>query len=669
MVRLSGERQNAQSSGTGVARVLIVKPTESHVPEPQHRSRPQASPLPDRRRVAGNWALVVLIIGVIGITAAIPALAWQPSVTAKAATVDSGASPSLTLTRSGDYYEPRDALRVWVDPSPDSGTDSASAALAQGRFEPLPTWPPTFGFANGTYWFHLSVRNVDHPASSWLLAVNYALLDRIELFDAHSGIELASSGDAYPFAQRALPDRFPSLHLDLPPGTARDLLVRIETTSSIQVPMVIATPRALLVHAHEGQLGLGAYYGVMLGLFCYNLVLFLSLRDRTFVYYLAYVAMFALGQATLNGLSFQYLWPESPPWANHAVLVFIGLGEATMLAFTRVFLDLRRLMPRAVRLIDIQIAILVGTVLASPWLGYRNTIFVETGMVLLLAPTILIAALQAYRAGYRPARAYLIAWSALLAGVTAYALVSFGVLPKVFATEYGIQIGSAAEMILLSFALADRVHVLREENSALHRAASEQLERRVEERTRELHSALDQLQQANRVLNEFSLRDGLTGAYNRRYLERALEDLGDSARRHPGPLSVLMVDLDHFKQVNDSHGHLVGDDCLIALAQCLMRAVRSEHERVARFGGEEFAVLLPGVVHGQALERAEAMRAAIESLAVAGENGTVRITASIGVATGHATRAQSGADLLRQADRALYDAKRAGRNRVVGMHT
>src|SRR6185503_18078345 len=98
-----------------------------------------------------------------------------------------------------------------------------------------------------------------------------------------------------PFVQRALADRHPSFQIRVESGRRHDFLMRVRTTSSVQVPVVVATSRALLEGSHEGQLVLGLYYGIMVGLFLYNLVLFVSLRDRTFLYYIVYVALFALG--------------------------------------------------------------------------------------------------------------------------------------------------------------------------------------------------------------------------------------------------------------------------------------------------------------------------------------------------------------------------------------
>jgi diguanylate cyclase (GGDEF)-like protein len=575
-------------------------------------------------------------------------------------------SAALVIDAGEEYYEPREALSYWHGEDADD-VALARAALERGAFAPVPRWPPTFGFARGAYWFHLRVRNSSHPDGNWLLVLTYPLLDHADLhvLGPAGAQSEQSGGDRVPFAQRALDDRFPTYRLPLTRGAELDLLLHVRSESSVQVPLAVATPEALLLRETRHQLALGCYYGIMLGLFFYNMILFLSLRDRTFLYYIFYVATFAWVQFTLNGLSFQYLWPRSPDWGNSAVLVSMGFGEIAMLMFSRVFLDLRNNHPAGDNACRILIATLVVAMLAGPWLGYRASIFIETGLVFPVALVIFGSAFKVWFRGFRPAANFLIAWTALLLGVVAYAAVSFGVLPKIFLTEYGIQIGSAAEMILLSFALADRVHLLREENARIQRDAAEVLEHRVEQRTQELNAALEQLKQANQTLREFSLRDGLTGTHNRRYLDRALPDLAARARRERLPLSVVMIDLDNLKRINDTEGHLVGDDCLCAVAQCLLGEVRGEHERVVRYGGEEFVVLLPDVVRGNARERAATLREAVEKLQLKSGSAGLRLTVSIGVATLDGNFDAAAADLLRTADKALYAAKRAGRNQVI----
>ena len=156
-----------------------------------------------------------------------------------------------------------------------------------------------------------------------------------------------------------------------------------------------------------------------------------------------------------------------------------------------------------------------------------------------------------------------------------------------------------------------------------------------------------------------ALRDPLTGLYNRRYLEDVLERYSNLAERNESPLSVVMIDLDHFKRLNDELGHAVGDAVLCEVAAAIVGTIR-QCDVACRYGGEELVVLLPDCGMTEALAKAEMLRARIERLS---ENHDTRITASCGVATFSET--SKAGDLLSDADAALYRAKAEGRNRIV----
>ncbi|MGM9320599.1 GGDEF domain-containing protein [Deinococcus aquaticus] len=165
------------------------------------------------------------------------------------------------------------------------------------------------------------------------------------------------------------------------------------------------------------------------------------------------------------------------------------------------------------------------------------------------------------------------------------------------------------------------------------------------------------------TLKHQSVRDALTGLFNRRYMEETGGRELARAQRHGQPVSVLMLDVDHFKRFNDVHGHAIGDAVLRRLGSVLSRQFREE-DIACRYGGEEFLVLLPGCTADAALERAEVLRQAVGSLPVAApDTEGLTVTVSVGIA---ATVRGSGvlSDLIAQADQALYAAKRAGRNRV-----
>ena len=175
---------------------------------------------------------------------------------------------------------------------------------------------------------------------------------------------------------------------------------------------------------------------------------------------------------------------------------------------------------------------------------------------------------------------------------------------------------------------------------------------------------------AQRQLLESALRDGMTRAFNRRYF---LERLGAEIRfaeRHAQPLALLMLDIDQFKKVNDSHGHMIGDDVLRAVVGVLSDTLRAE-DVLARYGGEEFAVLVRGVSAENARLLGERLRREVEEMALSKETGeALPVTISVGISTfplaeaGEAPAEKTGEKLIELADAALYRAKKAGRNRV-----
>lgn len=194
--------------------------------------------------------------------------------------------------------------------------------------------------------------------------------------------------------------------------------------------------------------------------------------------------------------------------------------------------------------------------------------------------------------------------------------------------------------------------------------ANHELERRVNERTRELA-------EANRRLEELASRDPLTGLANRRIFDSTLESELNRARRERDSLSLMMVDIDHFKKFNDRYGHLAGDECLRKSARILQECFRRSTDLVARYGGEEFAIILPGMNAEQVEHKAEQLRQAFiqEGLPEA-LVGTGCLTVSIGACTLQVDTELSAARLIESADQALYTSKANGRNRCtcVGGH-
>lgn len=555
-------------------------------------------------------------------------------------------------------------VRYLSDPRPLS---DAAALIAQARngtgFQPLPAHGAIFGFQRQPYWFHVRLRNEHHDQNGWVLVQRYPLSDLVDVFVRHPDgrIDHHATGDARPFRARSIDYRYPNVVLDLPHGQDIDLLVRVESQSSMQVPLDLYTPLAFAEVARDMQLGIGIYYGILLALLVYNLVLWLWLRDSSYFWYLFHIAGFGLVLLCLNGLAYEYLWPDSPRLQEWSVPASISLALLGMQQFARNFLNTREHWPTGDRLALAFIAFFAVWLLASFVLPYGTTTPIASAAVFPNVALILAQTLMAMRRGFAPARIFLLAWAMFLTGTAAFAAVAFSLLPKTLLTEFGVQLGSALEMLLLSIALGYRYASLRNENVRIVQEANVRLEHEVAQRTHQLSTTLEELGRAHEQLRETNRRDWLTGIYARSHFVEQLQAL--LRADGPRPLSVMIVDLDHFKRINDAHGHLAGDECLRWAVRNLGTHLRGHDALFARLGGEEFVIGLPHMDQASAQALAEALLQGLRREPFVAAGLHLPITASIGLHTVTDGVSDLG-DVLRQADLALYLAKSGGRDQV-----
>lgn len=528
-----------------------------------------------------------------------------------------------------------------------------------------------FGFTSSAYWFatHLGRSAGD---DTLILRLSYPLLDRIDLYlkfdDGH--IEHFRAGDSYPFSKRWIKSRafvFPVEFNSMRQSV--DVYVRVVTTSSMQVPMSVWQPAAFHAYSQTEQLILGLYYGLLMAIFVYNALLALSVREPVYAYYALYVVFYGVFQMCLNGLAFEFLWPSSTYLASKGTLVFMALSAALATLFSREVLEITRRKNGLNTIFNLYIGCCVAAFPFALLVPYSVAIQVQTAFVILGTGLFFYAGVVQCKNGVAAARYYLLAWSLFLGGIFVYALKTYALLPENVFTEYAIQVGSALEVMLLSFAIAHRFKVMREEKFRVQRESTELLEHRVAERTGELKSTLEELSTANKRLEILSITDSLSGVHNRAYFNEKFELLWDAARRAQSPISVLMIDIDHFKAVNDNHGHLVGDQVIVAVSKLIADSIVRVDDLVARYGGEEFVVVLPGTNHDDAIMAAERIRLAVANNQCTAmcEAGMVQVCVSIGVATETPEDNDDAAQsepLLSAADAALYSAKRNGRNQV-----
>jgi len=531
------------------------------------------------------------------------------------------------------------------------------------------------GYSKLALWVAVDLERARSVPGALLLDIDYPSLDRVEVFDpARPGTVLAVLGDTLPFAAKTLSSRSLTVPIDIPEGRST-LWLRVESRASLTVPLALWRPSDFAVHERSGVALYAAYYGLVVGLALFYLLLAVGVRDLTFGFYSAYALALGLGLAARNGMGAQYLWPHAPALSQHSmwfgVVATIVLGSVVVIRF----LNLRERGGWTLWGINVLVACSVLVALPGIFIQAEWAWPLLSVCMLGLCVTAVVASVSAVRRRVPAARPFLIAWAFLSVGVVGLALRNLGVLPTNFWTNSAIELGSSAELLMLALALAARFALLRDANQHAQSAlllmqrralaasalAEQRLEQRVFERTGELEAANRSLRDSEARLRDMTARDGLTGLSNRAGLRTGLEAAITRWRLGGRPPAVLLLDLDGFKPVNDRHGHAVGDLVLVEIARRLQRAV-NDGDEVARHGGDEFVVLMHDAGDAAGLEARVARVADALAEPITLEEFQGIVGASIGVAE-VASAVESSESLLRRADMAMYQAKASGSGR------
>ncbi len=531
-----------------------------------------------------------------------------------------------------------------------------------------------YGYSHSAYWLRVALRNGRDVPRELMLELSQPSLGSVQLYQALADgrYKSTSTGMTEPFSTRPYPNRQFVFPLTFPANSDQLVYLRIQSTNPTYVPVTLWTPLAFHLHERNDYRAHSWYFGMATAMIVFNLLLFIGLRDAIYLLYVAFASVMALSLASLTGLAKEFLWPDASLWADISMTVGFSLSFAALLVFMRRMLETRKVIPK----FDPYLKSFIGFLLLST-IGF---VFWYPALIQLAALLYIIASVMVLGLGLycvlkrqRSAIFFVGAYTLLLFGVVVTALRNSGVLPINLVTMNALQVGSAAEMLLLAFALADRFNVIRRDKEraqaqaleahqqlVAHLRSSERLlEARVTQRT-------DELQVMNHKLEALSAMDGLTGIANRRRFDEVLAKEWARAARQGQSLALAMFDVDWFKRYNDHYGHLAGDECLRAVARTLDASICRSGDLVARYGGEEFVFIAPAIEGGDALSMAWNVCKAIEALALQHETSTFGcVTISAGVAALMPAEGDTADVLVRCADQALYLAKEQGRNRVV----
>ena len=513
----------------------------------------------------------------------------------------------------------------------------------------------------GTFWLKLRARNDFAPAAVPALIVHKGRHFQVQVFPAAGAAETAGSsasgarsasvlesasasapGEPVPLRNVVEFPLFRAAHdaVFVLPGTlhsGQELYAHVEVAGrgSEELRFAAGTLEESLVRGAEHARMIALAFGALMAMSLASFLLWFVLRDRLFILYALLFSLEALYIAYFSGQGFD--WPilsYALPLLSYAWNVPVALSGAAACLFVREIADLKRFSPRVYKVFGwfaITYVVLAFSNLAQ--LIGLGAVVAAIGNLIFLTSAVftLVVAFMAWRRGNRASGYFLIAWGMLEAFTitAAIRLLFTDAEDSDLLLFYGVPLSMVAASILVALGVADRL--------LGQRLALSQAELRAQ-------------------------TDSLTGVLNRRALIERLELACTRARTRGLPVALLFIDLDHFKQINDSYGHPAGDACLAATIPPIQAELR-QSDVIGRYGGEEFVVILSSASSSAAHAIAERIRERVAGVRVEGFGIPIRVTCSIGVAASD-TLGVWGEHLIAQADAAVYAAKRAGRNRV-----
>lgn len=621
------------------------------------------------------------------------------------------------------------------------------------------------GFDSAVHWFYISFQlDTEGESKDWLINVDYPMLDQLQVYFVSQGqvLQQYHLGDSLEFSMRPISHR--SFLFELPKTKTKqvDLLLRVKSEGSVFVPIHVWERNAFWESEQLFLLVKGSFFGLLIVMIFYNLIIYFIVKDQSYFYYVAYTIAIGMFQLSMDGLAFQYLWPNLMQWHHSSLPLFIFFAVVGRCLFCISFLELEQRWPLAQKLLMALVVVALLLALVTSFIPFN--LAVRTANLLVLPSTVscLVVGLILLMNGVKSARYFVAGWTVYFVGVIAFALAKIGLLQENLFTQNALQVGVAIEIVMFSWALADRINFERQEKMVAQKTAIENLlrfksiydhaiegmlqctmngtmigcnatmaqimgysdaEEFVSEfnkkgaqsfldyqhfshfrsilqdkgkifsyeikgfrrdgqpcwlsvsakMARHPHSKEEQMiegfvieitqrKQSEEQLQFLSSHDPLTGLVNRREFESRLKMALESVRYSQDAYVLLYLDLDQFKLVNDTCGHVAGDE-LLRKVTSRIRDVTRGGDTVARLSADEFGILLSNCSIDDGKNIADKIRKKIQDLKFSWQDRSFNIGGSIGLVE-LKTDIDSVIDLINRADASCEQAKTLGRNRV-----
>lgn len=485
------------------------------------------------------------------------------------------------------------------------------------------------GLTRSTFWIRFAIDGPADPSAFRYVDFSCRNMDELDVyFPGHDVVKAGKTVDVRNVPIQSLHWYIP-IPADYVPGS--EVYVRVKSITVIRVPLRVIDAKTMMKDAQRSFLGFGLLSGVLAALLIVNLCAFVLLGRKLFITYSAYLFFLILYNFRVQGIA--YMVPM-PYWALNAML-WVGLSGfgAFMVIFAQQFMNMKRNLPRVNAAMDVSI----GLFGVQAFLGLfispaaANSMAYVTGLIVPLM--ILASVVWLYVKGRHELTWYIAACCAMVTATVIWATIPYR--PFFVSSNAIFMIGMTIDSLLFTLSI---FHLIK--NDLLEKEA---------------------LKEREKYYMTLSRVDSLTGLYNRRYLDEIVKQL-EAGDELPTGSSLIMIDLDNFKSINDTYGHLIGDIILTGVASKVKKRIRRS-DIACRYGGDEFLILLPGARLDIAKTIANDISKEIISETSYSEKGEpIQVTASIGITESRVGDSFDG--MFLRADAALYQAKGKGRNRV-----
>ncbi len=398
-----------------------------------------------------------------------------------------------------------------------TGKLTINDVIESGNFKPSVVPVPNFAISESAYWLRYTIDN-QSDKQVLLLLLQYAPLDHVWFYTVDSGrvIDEELTGEVKPVSARHYKDHNFIYRLNFEDNKQLQVYIRVASTEQMLVPVYIGAVDAVYRSLSQQDILTALYMGIILVMVLYNFFVYLSVKDKSYLYYVLYIFFIGLTQIALQGHSYRFFWPSSPEIANQSVVWVPAIVGILAIEFFKQFIQIASYSKWIARSLDF----ISGWYILNCVLSVSGYHMLSQQMMqpnaMIESLMLVVYSIYAIRKGNRSAKFFLVAWLSFLVGIFVFVLRDIGVLSYNSFTNYILFIGSALEVIILSFALADKINTLRkekelsqanelkvvQENERLVREQNVILEKKVTERTLELKESNDYLNQAYQDLNK-----------------------------------------------------------------------------------------------------------------------------------------------------------------------